>query len=147
MQFLLKVRSDIQGTVQKPSAELYKYKAIKIIESGMLVIHSETQELFFVKVSLAMWNIYAGFMSLHFQVKHKTCKYSSDYLVLPDNVPYMIKLHNYYDCENAVFLILQYSWYVLNILISLNSFILNYLTNMWYIPISTVIFINSLHVF
>ncbi|KAI4468772.1 ribosomal protein s6 kinase [Holotrichia oblita] len=83
-------KSVSQSTEQKPLAELYKYKAIKIIESGMLVLHAETQELFFVKVI------------------HKTCKYSSDYLILPDNVPYMIKLHNYYDCENAVFLILQY---------------------------------------
>ncbi|GJQ76643.1 hypothetical protein Trydic_g15503 [Trypoxylus dichotomus] len=83
-------QSESQNTIQKPLAELYKYKAIKIIESGMLVIHSDTQELSFVKVI------------------HKTSKYSSDCLILPDNVPYMIKLNNYYDCENAVFLILQY---------------------------------------
>lgn len=29
-------------------------------------------------------------------------------LILPENVPYMVKLYNYYNCENALFLILHY---------------------------------------
>ncbi|XP_022907278.1 ribosomal protein S6 kinase-like 1 isoform X2 [Onthophagus taurus] len=76
---------------QKPLTELYKFKAIRIIENGILVMHTETQELFFIKVI------------------YKKSTFSNECLILPDNVPYMVRLHNYYNCENAIFLILQYS--------------------------------------
>lgn len=70
--------------------EMYSYKVIRILGSGMLVMHAEFQKLFYMKAI------------------HKTTAFSNDYLVLPDNVPYMVKLHNYYNCENSIFLVLQY---------------------------------------
>lgn len=34
--------------------------------------------------------------------------FSYDDLILPDDVPFMVKLENYYISENAIFLILEY---------------------------------------
>ncbi|RZC38223.1 ribosomal protein S6 kinase delta-1, partial [Asbolus verrucosus] len=76
--------------IQRPISDLYKYKVVKIVGSGMLVLHSELQQLFYIKVI------------------HKTVKFLSEHLVLPENVPYMVKLYNYYNCENALFLVLEY---------------------------------------
>ena len=56
----------------------------------MLVLHAELQQLFYIKVI------------------HKTMKFLNDNLILPENVPYMVRLHNYYNCENALFLVLEY---------------------------------------
>ncbi|XP_064211866.1 ribosomal protein S6 kinase delta-1 isoform X2 [Tribolium castaneum] len=76
--------------VQRPISDLYKYKVVRVIASGMLVLHSELQQLFYIKVI------------------HKTMKFLNDNLILPENVPYMVKLCNYYNCENALFLVLEY---------------------------------------
>ncbi|XP_044263712.1 ribosomal protein S6 kinase delta-1 isoform X2 [Tribolium madens] len=76
--------------VQRPISELYKYKVVRVIASGMLVLHSELQQLFYIKVI------------------HKTMKFLNENLILPENVPYMVKLYNYYNCENALFLVLEY---------------------------------------
>lgn len=63
---------------------------VKVIGSGMLTLHSELQQLYF------------------FKVIRKTVAFIKKDLILPENVPYMVKLYNYYNCENAVFLILHY---------------------------------------
>jgi hypothetical protein len=75
----------------------------------MLVLHSELQQLFYIKVGTVSWAISrASLTPLHFQVIHKTMKFLNDNLILPENVPYMVKLYNYYNCENALFLVLEY---------------------------------------
>jgi hypothetical protein len=95
--------------VQRPISDLYKYKVVRIIASGMLVLHSELQQLFYIKVGTVSWAINrASLTPLHFQVIHKTMKFLNDNLILPENVPYMVKLYNYYNCENALFLVLEY---------------------------------------
>ncbi|KAJ3648539.1 hypothetical protein Zmor_020334 [Zophobas morio] len=76
--------------LQRPISDLYKYKVVRVIASGMLVLHAELQQLFYIKVI------------------HKTMKFLNDNLILPENVPYMVRLHNYYNCENALFLVLEY---------------------------------------
>jgi hypothetical protein len=95
--------------IQRPISDLYKYKVVRIIASGMLVLHSELQQLFYIKVGTVSWAISrASLTPLHFQVIHKTMKFLNDNLILPENVPYMVKLYNYYNCENALFLVLEY---------------------------------------
>ncbi|XP_018571018.1 ribosomal protein S6 kinase delta-1 isoform X2 [Anoplophora glabripennis] len=79
-----------QATTKRPLFDLYKFKVVKIISSGMLVLHSELQQLFYIKVI------------------HKTTEFLNENLVLPENVPYMVKLHYHYNCENALFLVLEY---------------------------------------
>lgn len=74
----------------RPMSDLYKYKVMKVIGSGMLVIHSELQQVFYIKVI------------------NKTTKFLNENLILPENVPFMVKLHNYYNCDNALFLVLEY---------------------------------------
>lgn len=46
------------------------------------------------------------------QVIRKTANFSNKKMVLPENVPFMVKLHSYHNCENALFLVLQYCRYV-----------------------------------
>ncbi|KAH1006400.1 ribosomal protein S6 kinase delta-1 isoform X2 [Dendroctonus ponderosae] len=73
-----------------PLYNLYKYKVIKIVSSsGMLALHCELQQLFFIKVI------------------HKTVQFSRD-LILPENVPYMVKLISHCSSDNAIYLILEY---------------------------------------
>ncbi|XP_028141296.1 ribosomal protein S6 kinase delta-1 [Diabrotica virgifera virgifera] len=76
---------------KKPLFDLYKFKAVKIIDGkGILVLHSELQKLFYIKVI------------------HKTMQFLNENLILPENVPYMVKLDSHYNCENALFLVLEY---------------------------------------
>ncbi|KAL3276204.1 hypothetical protein HHI36_020922 [Cryptolaemus montrouzieri] len=83
--------SEEKSKEQRPAmSDLYKYNVVRIIDSGMLVVHSDSQRLFYVKVI------------------HKTTQYLDDNLVLPENVPFMVRLHNYYNCDNALFLVLEY---------------------------------------
>lgn len=77
-------------TTEQVVLELYKYKVIKVVGSGMLVLHSDLQQPYFVKVI------------------RKTVNFSTKNMILPENVPFMVKLHSYHNCENALFLILQY---------------------------------------
>ncbi|KAL1501633.1 hypothetical protein ABEB36_006928 [Hypothenemus hampei] len=80
------------SVIKGPLYNLYKYKVIKIIStSGMLVLHSEEQQLYFVKVI------------------RKPVQFSNSNLVLPRNVPYMVKLINHFNTENSIFLVLEYS--------------------------------------
>ncbi|XP_050297155.1 ribosomal protein S6 kinase delta-1 isoform X2 [Anthonomus grandis grandis] len=86
-----------QEPVQKPNVmkgplyNLYKYKVIKIISStGMLALHSEQQQLYYIKVI------------------HKTVQFLNTHLILPENVPYMVKLVNHYNSDNALFLVLEF---------------------------------------
>lgn len=81
---------DSNDVVTQSESDLYNYKVVKVIGSGMLVLHAGSQKLFYVKVI------------------HKASKFSNDRLFLPENVPYMVKLHTYYNCENAIFLVLEY---------------------------------------
>lgn len=83
-------KENTEECIHSPISELYKYKVIKVIDSGMMVLHTETQLFYFVKVI------------------HKTCIFSKDDLILPNNVPFMVNLYNTYNCENAIFLILEY---------------------------------------
>lgn len=41
-----------QTTVKQLLFDLYKYKVVKIISSGMLALHSELQQLFYIKVGV-----------------------------------------------------------------------------------------------
>ncbi|CAH1102840.1 unnamed protein product [Psylliodes chrysocephalus] len=79
-----------EDTSKRPLFDLYKFKVVKIIHSGILVLHSELQKLFYVKVI------------------HKTTQFLNENLILPENVPYMVKLESHYNCENALFLVLEY---------------------------------------
>ncbi|KAF5294977.1 hypothetical protein FQR65_LT10620 [Abscondita terminalis] len=81
---------DKNDVSNQSESDLYNYKVVKVIGSGMLVLHAGSQKLFYVKVI------------------HKTSKFSNDRLFLPENVPFMVKLHTYYNCENALFLVLEY---------------------------------------
>lgn len=77
--------------IKGPLFNLYKYKVIKIISaSGMLVLHCENQQLYYIKVI------------------HKTVQFLNEHLILPENVPYMVKLINHYICDYALFLVLEY---------------------------------------
>ncbi|KAJ8925910.1 hypothetical protein NQ315_009762 [Exocentrus adspersus] len=78
-----------QTTTKRPLFDLYKFKVVKIVGTGMLVLHSELQQLFYIKVI------------------HKTTEFLNENLILPENVPYMVKLHYHYNCENALFLVLE----------------------------------------
>ncbi|CAH0550105.1 unnamed protein product [Brassicogethes aeneus] len=80
----------VEPQLNREVMDLYKYKVIKVICNGMLVLHSDTQQLFYVKVI------------------HKTMEFLNDHLILPELVPYMVKLYNHFNCENALFLILEY---------------------------------------
>ncbi|KAB0804546.1 hypothetical protein PPYR_01516 [Photinus pyralis] len=77
-------------TTKQSESELYNYKVLRTIGCGMLVLHIGSQQLYYVKVI------------------QKTSKFSNDELRLPGNVPYMVKLCNYYNCENAIFLVLEF---------------------------------------
>ncbi|CAG9764913.1 unnamed protein product [Ceutorhynchus assimilis] len=86
-----KEQIDEPKIVKGPLYNLYKYKVIKIISpSGMLVLHSERQQLYYIKVI------------------HKTVQFLNNHLILPENVPYMVKLINHYNSDNALFLVLDY---------------------------------------
>ncbi|KAF5275098.1 hypothetical protein FQA39_LY07035 [Lamprigera yunnana] len=76
--------------LNQSESDLYNYKVVKVIGSGMLVLHMVSQKLFYVKVI------------------HKTSSFSIDKLILPETVPYMVNLYTYYNCENALFLMLEY---------------------------------------
>uniref|UniRef100_A0AB74UL61 Ribosomal protein S6 kinase delta n=1 Tax=Euwallacea interjectus TaxID=321055 RepID=A0AB74UL61_9CUCU len=83
---------DKPNIIKGPLYNLYKYKVIKIIsQNGMLVLHSEQQKIYYVKVI------------------HKSVQFSnSALLALPQNVPYMVKLVSHYNSDNAIFLVLEY---------------------------------------
>lgn len=77
--------------LQKPTmSEIYKYSVIRKGNFGMLVSHTDTQKTFYVKVL------------------NKTTTFSDEDLIIPENIPYMVQLHNFYNCENSIFLILEY---------------------------------------
>lgn len=79
------------NVVKGPLFNLFKYKVIKIISfSGMLVLDSEQQQSYYIKVI------------------YKTVQFLNEYLILPENVPYMVKLVNHYNCENALFLVMEF---------------------------------------
>lgn len=46
----LQTHVDRECTVERNISDLYKYKVVKVIGSGMLTLHAELQQLFFVKV-------------------------------------------------------------------------------------------------
>ncbi|KAK5647697.1 hypothetical protein RI129_002589 [Pyrocoelia pectoralis] len=75
---------------KQSESDLYNYKLLRVIGSGMLVLHAGSQQLYYIKVI------------------QKTSKFCNDKLMLPGNVPYMVKLCNYYNCENAIFLVLEF---------------------------------------
>ncbi|XP_045464263.1 ribosomal protein S6 kinase delta-1 [Harmonia axyridis] len=80
-----------RSSIQKPAiSEIYKYNVIRKEESGMLVLHPDTQKKFYVKVI------------------NKTTSFSDDNLIIPESIPYMVQLHNFYNCDNSIFLILEY---------------------------------------
>lgn len=54
------------------------------------------------------WTFLHKIFVFSLQVVHKRMKYSQKNVILPENVPYMIKMHTYFDCEDSIFLILQY---------------------------------------
>ncbi|CAG9863559.1 unnamed protein product [Phyllotreta striolata] len=76
---------------KRPLFDLYKFNVVKIINSVILVLHTELQKLFYMKIV------------------HKPVDFKLHDLLLPNRVPYMVKLENHYDCENALFLLLEYS--------------------------------------
>lgn len=48
--YLLQTQVERECTVDRHISDLYKYKVVKVIGSGMLTLHSDLQQLFFVKV-------------------------------------------------------------------------------------------------
>ncbi|XP_056646737.1 ribosomal protein S6 kinase delta-1 isoform X1 [Diorhabda sublineata] len=77
--------------IKRPLFDLYKYKVVKILNNtGILVLHSELQKLFYIKII------------------QKTSQFLEENLILPKHVPYMVRLDSHYNCENAVFLVLEY---------------------------------------
>ncbi|KAF7279668.1 hypothetical protein GWI33_006832 [Rhynchophorus ferrugineus] len=86
-----KAEVDKPNIIKGPLFNLYKYKVIKIISpSGMLVLHSENQQIYYIKVI------------------HKSVQFLNDHLILPEDVPYMMKLVNHYNSDYALFLVLEY---------------------------------------
>lgn len=91
LQFTTEPEEEEEHTVKRPLFDLYKYKVVKIINNtGILVLHSELQKLFYIKII------------------HKTTQFLDENLILPEHVPYMVRLDSHYNCENAVFLVLEY---------------------------------------
>lgn len=87
---------------------MHKYKVLKVIDDGMLVLHLEIQKLYYVKVFFVINHDRLRYYYFFLQVIQKTMIFSYDDLILPDDVPFMVRLENYYISENAIFFILEY---------------------------------------
>jgi hypothetical protein len=79
--------------LERPLSELQCYKVLGVVGSVMLVLHTVEDRCYAVKVL------------------HKSpCPVSSlRHSVIPQDIPYMVKLYRYYETECAVFLILQHA--------------------------------------
>ncbi|GLV39732.1 uncharacterized protein CBL_08202 [Carabus blaptoides fortunei] len=78
-------------SIRRPIEDLLHYKVLKIIQSGMVVLHKKEHNVFYLKV------IQKGP-----QVSDLV------YLNIPKDVPYMVKLFQYYDSLNAIFIVTEY---------------------------------------
>lgn len=79
------------SSIKRPTDELFDYKVLKIVENGMVVLNKKEQNIFYMKV-----------------IEKNPQTPSSVYVNIPKEVPYMVKLFQYYDCFNSVFIVTQY---------------------------------------
>ncbi|XP_044749701.1 ribosomal protein S6 kinase delta-1 [Coccinella septempunctata] len=80
-----------RDSIQKQAiSDIYRYNVLRKVDSGMLVLYADTQKTFYVKVI------------------NKTTTFSEEDFILPESIPYMVQLHNFYNCENSIFIILEY---------------------------------------
>lgn len=77
--------------IKRPIEDLINFKVLKLIGNGMVVLHRKEHNVFYMKVI------------------QKSLQFSDSlYLNIPKDVPYMVKLFQYYDGPNAVFIVTQY---------------------------------------
>lgn len=81
--------------LQRPLSELQFYKVLGVINRIMLVLNTLEDRCYIMKVL------------------HKSPCPVSDLKcsIVPQDVPYMVKLHGYFETESAVFLLLQHARY------------------------------------
>jgi hypothetical protein len=81
--------------LQRPLSELQYYKVLGVINTIMLVLNTLEDRCYIMKVL------------------HKSPCPVSDLKcsIVPQDVPYMVKLHGYFETESAVFLLLQHARY------------------------------------
>lgn len=81
--------------LQRPLSELQYYKVLGVINTVMLVLNTLEDRCYIMKVL------------------HKSPCPVSDVKcpIVPQVVPYMVKLHGYFETESAVFLLLQHARY------------------------------------
>lgn len=81
--------------LQRPLSELQYYKVLGVINTVMLVLNTLEDRCYIMKVL------------------HKSPCPVSDLKcsIVPQNVPYMVKLHGYFETDSAVFLLLQHARY------------------------------------
>lgn len=85
--------SEIGLTRTSAFEELKIYKVLRIIDSVMLALNTSDGKCYVIKVLQKS--------PCPINVKKKT--------TIPYNVPYMVKLHKYFENENSIFLVLQYA--------------------------------------
>jgi serine/threonine protein kinase len=81
--------------LQRPLSELQFYKVLGVINTIMLVLNTLEDRCYVMKVL------------------HKSSCPVSDLKcsIVPQDVPYMVKLHGYFETDSAVFLLLQHARY------------------------------------
>lgn len=81
--------------LQRPLSELQFYKVLGVINKIMLVLNTLEDRCYIMKVL------------------HKSPCPVSDLKcsLVPQDVPYVVKLHGYFETESAVFLLLQHARY------------------------------------
>ncbi|KAK6638625.1 hypothetical protein RUM43_006892 [Polyplax serrata] len=78
--------------IADPVEELKLYKVLGVLDSVMLVVDTTDQKYYVIKV-----------------LQKSPCPLNSKKTIIPYNVPYMVKLHKYFENENSIFLVLQYA--------------------------------------
>ncbi|XP_069689420.1 ribosomal protein S6 kinase delta-1 isoform X2 [Periplaneta americana] len=79
--------------LQRPLSDLQFFKVLGVIGTAMLVLNTQEDCCYVMKV-------------LH---KSPCPVYELKTSIVPQNIPYMVKLHHYFDTESAVFLVLQHA--------------------------------------
>jgi hypothetical protein len=82
--------------LQRPLSELRFYKVLGVIKTIMLVLNTLEDRCYIMKV-------------LHKSpcpINDTKCS------IVPQDVPYMVKLHGYFETDSAVFLLLQHARYI-----------------------------------
>jgi hypothetical protein len=77
----------------RPLSELKCYRVLGIIEKQMLVLNSMDETCYVIKV------LHKSSCPINGQLK----------TIMPQNVPYMVAMHRYFETDSAAFLVLQHA--------------------------------------